>query len=172
MSLFDVDKSSQDRSTPATNHGDASEDRKAHGTNSVNYVSGSTDLTKVTEARSGRFTIVQTGTFTTTVGYQTSNPGAGNFITDNFTINTTAHNLGFVPAILAYVVISGTTYVPMPYVNYTTAGGAGSAGWYSMYVTADSTNVTVRMDTLAYGAAFSLAPPITFRWYLLQQRAN
>lgn len=174
MSLFDIDKASPDRSVPEPLRHDtvSREAVMSKGTNSTNYTTPATNLTSVSAAKNGQFTIVQVGDFTTTQNYTTTAPGSGNYAGDTFTIYQAPHGLNFVPAIFAYELSSSGQYSPMPLIKYV-VGSTTQALWYNFQIFVDATFVTINLNALTTGSAsFSFSPGFIFKWYLLYQTSN
>lgn len=93
---------------------------------------------------------------------------------------TVTHNLGFVPAVLAYVTDNaGTLYELMPYVNVNAGGGNSVSGGGLSIVNADvvvtSTSIYATSSMTCYGDYnFSgiVQSATTIKYYLLQQTGN
>ncbi len=82
------------------------------------------------------------------------------------TTTTIAHNLGYIPAILAFTAVGGL-YRSTPYVQMNTADGSIS---YYTYVSADSVNLYI---TFQYNNAVGpIGSTIPIKYYLLQETAN
>jgi hypothetical protein len=106
MSLHDVDKDGAHRRKPQPNHKDfiIHEALMAKNTDSVNYVTDATDLSSISDAKNGRFTIVQTGSYTPTSNFASiTNPGVGNFGSTIGSFYTIPHNLSFTPGVLGFI---------------------------------------------------------------------
>lgn len=118
------------------------------------------------------FEIVQSGTISssnitpvsvTTAANQYATVGP----TDNF-----PHNLGYIPAVIAYNVIAQEGHSLLP---FTLSDGSGTqAYWYTLSVLVDETNIQVFQQATAYnyptGISFGLFGDI--RYYLLRETAN
>ena len=115
------------------------------------------------------FKIVKSGTFTSTTAPSTSNPGAGQFAANQFTLGTIPHGLSYIPSVIAYVG-TGTGYQLMPSMSYAAAGT--NAGWYTFNVEVDATNIYFYLQTMRYGTATSFSAGFPFRYYLLQESAT
>lgn len=101
---------------------------------------------------------VQTNTYTTTT-----------------TSATNTHNLGYIPAVIAYVLNSSGQYETFPYTG-NSAGGPGG-GIYTVYsgISVTSTQIYAYSGIVAYGAyvftgAGEIARPL--KYFLLQETAN
>lgn len=172
--ITDIDKDSFDRGRPSPNSHDQLNHNSvmSRGTNSVNYVTPASNQAVLTAGKNGQFTIVQSQTFTTTSTYSTTNPGTGNYISDNFVVYQQPHSLNFLPGILAYELSSAGQYTPMPYTRYQTQSSTQGV-WYTFYIVIDSTYVTIALNTMTYGnLSVNFTPGFIFKWYLLQQTSN
>lgn len=170
MSLHDVDKGSQDRGDPTPNHNDQLVDGaiKAHGTNSVNYVTDSSTANQQ-NLFGGNARLIQQGTVEAVV----PNGSSGVIIS---TTTTLAHNLGYTPIVAAYINnITGSGYgiqLPMWISFGANTGATGGAPEYlgvTRYMTAaaDGTNLYI----LTYSSGSALAANYTVTYYLYQQRS-
>lgn len=169
MSLNDVDKSSFDRGTPKPNHSDQLIDgaRSNHGTNSVNYVSDGTNQSLIQGIHSGFFTIVQSG-IGNSPSVSVSDPGAGLWVSSGLQTTLAAHNLGYIPAVIAYVLVGGS-YILLP---YTILDGTGSAAsWVTISVQVDNTNVYSSVNVLTQHLSKTFAAQ-QIKYYLLRERAS
>lgn len=172
--ITDVDKGNTDRAAPNPNRHDLllTDSVMAKGTNSVNYITPATNLADTAAAKNGQFTIVQVGTTTTTSTYTTTNPGAGQYANDQFTVYQQPHGLGFLPAFIAYEQSQAGQYTAIPFTRYVTLSGT-QAAWYTFYVVVDATYVYVLLDTMTYGnVSVAFSPGFIFKWYLMFQTSN
>lgn len=134
-------------------------------------VTTNTDLSQfVFNSAQDIFKIVGSGTFTDMATHTTSNPGAGKFGGDTFSIATIPHGLSYVPAIIGYLGLSGGGYQPIPYTDYLSFTSS-IALWYTWSITVDATNVNIILNTLAYGSSSGIGSGTTFKYYLLQETA-
>lgn len=82
---------------------------------------------------------------------------------------TIVHNLGFVPAFLAYLLFGGV-YYQLPFTAYSDYSGVAANSWiptFWMNGTADSTNFKVTVGSNGFtGGVYSV------KYYLLQETAN
>lgn len=101
------------------------------------------------------------------------NTGGANYGSSSSTV-TVAHNLGYVPAVLAFYSIEGINHIILPYTNIALPGGA-SFYQYSISAEVDSTNIYIvtRMWGLNVNASFDAnAVDNTVKYYLLRETAN
>lgn len=110
--------------------------------------------------------IVKTGnsTFSTAT---LSNPGAGNFSSTEV-INTVPHNLGFTPAILAFVQ-QGTSWFQTPSNSF--SGLTTTASWIVYQVEVDDVNIYFLTDIITYGLGAS-APTQNVKYFLMRSKAS
>lgn len=116
------------------------------------------------------FKIVQTGTYTTTINYNSATPAAGQFGRTFFTVATIPHGLSYIPAIIGYQSDGAGGYYLMPYTAYAATGS--TAFWGTWFFSTDSTNVKLYLDIMSYGGGITYAPGFPFKYYLLQETAN
>lgn len=172
--LIDRDTNSFDRRSPAPNTHDtlATGTTSAKGTNSVTYVTPSTNLSTMAAAKSGQITIVQTGTFPEqTLNY--SGMVQGSFGTASVTVQTIPHNLPFIPGVIGYIDFTsqGGALEPMPYQDYLGFKSFGWAQWRTFRLLADATNLYYVVDFIGTtGSGSFIALPV--RYYLNQQTSN
>lgn len=114
-----------------------------------------------------RFEIVSSGSIT--IPTFTLNTGGANYAFNNGVTTTVAHDLGFVPSLLAFW-DNGGVYVPLP---WSTTNGVGSSSFMlvNMRVTVDDTYVYGVSDAFGYNVN-STWPVSTAKYYLLKERAN
>lgn len=162
MALHDTDKAGADRSSPDPNRPD--------------IPSATTDLQMPMNSGTSRYNVfrqVYTGTTTTPASSVTS-PGAGLFSYDpsgTTTKQVYIHNLGYVPAVIAYITFGGgPEYLPLPYTVYNTGVGSASASWTTWSIYADSTSIWINTSIMAYGMAQSWST-LPVKFYLYQQAA-
>lgn len=168
--LHDIDKSN--RGQPIVNsHDKINVLRMAHGTNSVNYVTGASPLSSIAGGKNGQFTIVESGLWAGG-SLTTGNPGAGNFLSGSSIMATIPHNLGFIPSALAYyqVASSPLEYDLLPSTTMVFTG-LQTVLWWTIWLLVDATNLYIQVNWMAYGTSFNITlSPV--KWYLLQQVAN
>lgn len=171
--ITDLDKQNADRSAPTPNKHDqlAHEAVMAKGTNSVNYITPATNDSLVSAAKNGQFTIIQTGNYTTTFSFSSSNPGAGNYGSASYLLYQAPHGLPITPAITGYAQSSSGVFYPLPATNFT-SNGSNQAGWYTFNAEVDATNVSIVVSVISYGASVTFAAGFIFNWYLLYQTAT
>lgn len=114
------------------------------------------------------FKIVQTGT-ASMPALSTGIPGAGNFLSA-YGSKVISHNLGYKPAILAYLSFDNTYYQALPYNIH--AGTGGSAYWLTVNVLTTDSTVFFEQYITAYGPAGSGWGTYTVKYYLLQETAD
>lgn len=173
MALHDVDLRGLGRGAPLPNGHDTLDHGAvmAHGTNSVNYVTDASEVDSLNPGKNGQFTIVQAGSTTISDAFTTSNPGAGNFVSDGSTLFTQAHGLGFIPGVTGYLIPQGTSYyTQMPYTAYFNSGTT-QALWISLFLTVDITNLYIQVFTMTYGGSWNINIG-SFKWFLMQQTSN
>lgn len=113
------------------------------------------------------FKIVKTGTKTLS-GYTVA-LSAGNYTTGGVT-DTVAHNLGFVPAVIAYIINLTSTYELLP--SSTVSGSGTSAIWTNVTVRVDSTNIYIVQSQMNFNQGSTVVGGANVRYYLLQETAN
>lgn len=169
MSLTDVDKGSADRGAPLPNHSDIvhQDVTKAHGTNSVNYVTDATG-TGQTGILSGNARLIKGSTASVVVPDGTPGVIIG-------TTTTVPHNLGYTPMAVAFMNnITGSGYgiqLPMWVSFGANTGGVGGAPEYLgvvryMTYAVDGTNLYI----LTYSSGSAVAGTYTITYYLYQQK--
>lgn len=113
------------------------------------------------------FKVVATGSGTipdVTVG----SPGAGNWAEGSGS-SAIAHNLGYIPAIVAYIDF-GSVYAAMPY-NITDRVAATQVYFADYRASVDATNVYLEQGVLTMGTGIT-SPGLPVKYYLLQETAN
>lgn len=157
MTLFDVDKNSDDRGTPTPNAHDrlALDAMMSKGTNSVNYTADQVQ-SSLLAGKNGQFTIVAAPII------------PGQPTTGVRTRYSVAHNLNFIPAIQAYV-FSGASYLPMPYITISNSPGSFLVSQV-MTVSVDATNINVEFNYNDSVGVVGTTPQL--KCFLLQQTAN
>lgn len=117
------------------------------------------------------FKIVSSGT-ASFADMNISNPGAGKFSQAGSSFSSINHNLGYIPAIIAYL-YDGSYYYSLPYQSYGGSGAGTTALWYDFSCYVSSTQITFAISGLAYGTGLTLTGG-TFiaKYYLLQETAN
>lgn len=174
MGLHDVDKNSDDRTSPVVNAHDLGPDRRmAHGTNSVNYQTAASPAFGAAQIQGGNSRLV---------GADVVRVIAPDGTTGVITITTTTyhHNLGYAPKAEAYLnnrqINNGGSYnIPLPLdisVGANT-GGTGGAPEYlgvirTMYYATDATSFYV----ITYSSGSALAGTYDVTFYLYQQTAS
>jgi len=173
MALHDVDRNSEDRGTPAPNHTDKVIDgaHKAHGTNSVNYVSdatpsysGGTNTGSVGGGNPIRYGYKK---LVSNVSFTLVNDGS------TLTTGSIAHGLNYVPVVEllfenASLTIAGGggsvtgATVPGPFfagadIGSDVSGVVSFTSW--IYAFADATNIYVNMLN-ATGSPITLHPTL------------
>jgi hypothetical protein len=174
VALYDVDKTSKDRGNPMPNHNDTLDDGsiKAHGTNSVNYVTDASSSATTANLLSGNARLITTGLASVVA----PNGSSGIIVT---TTTTTPHNLnlGYTPMAVAYLNnVTGAGYgIPLPlWASFgANTGGTGGAPEYLgvvryMTYAIDATNFYV----LTYSSGSAVAANYTVTYYLYQQKAQ
>jgi hypothetical protein len=111
------------------------------------------------------FKVVDTTTLTLT------RPASTNYTTVSYT-----HNLGFIPAMQAYV-YTDTTYYPLPYTDINISGGAGTDyGKVRQHISISSnsttTTIAIKTPSNAWNALDAVDQDFSFKIYLLQETAN
>jgi hypothetical protein len=177
MTLFDTDRHSIDRNNPNPNHHDkvAVESLKAHGTESVNFLTDASNTTLSAGGKNGQFTIVQSDIILLGINVElASTPGAGIFKAfRNVTIAFVPHNLPFIPVVTGVAVTtSGLTYKQMPFSDNNYDTPTTSALWVNLKFSADATYVYVSADGMVWGGGWSLAPGWTFKYFAEYQTSN
>lgn len=171
--LVDIDKNSPGRRDPRPNAHDIREASTvmAHGTNSVNYVTAAVDLTSQTGGLNGQFTIVSAQDIAVSL-VSVPGPGAGAFSTTTVRGATVAHDLNFIPALIAYYGSSSTIFGGFPSLNYNAVSSAAGL-WFTVQASADSTNIYIDFVITQFGSSDTTTlAPSTVRVYLLQQTSN
>lgn len=111
------------------------------------------------------FVIVQVGTINTPA-YSVAL--VANQYTTAHASSVVAHNLGYVPVILAFISIGGY-YIQVP---YTSIGGVGTtANWTVITASVDSTNVVIDVNAMQFNGSVT-GSIYSIKYYLLQQTAN
>lgn len=172
--ITDKDSGTMDRSNPTPHKLDqmSHSSLMAKGTNSTNYITPGSNQSTLSAGKNGQFTIVQTGNFTTTQNYATTNPGTASYASDFFNIYQVPHNLGYTPGILAYELSGSGQYSPLPY-NKFAAGTSQQVLWSYFTIYADNVNVYLQLVTMTYGnVSWNFTPGYAFKWYLLYQTSN
>lgn len=176
--LFDVDKNSIDRGSPAPNRPDQLDSgaKMNHGTNSVNPVTNATPTAFLTGG-SGIIRILRSDTVS----------GTTSDTSQTFTA-TIPHNLGYIPAALVYALpppnsdfapfttlpTTNADYVQLPFFYYYQAGSpsvTGSIILYTISFDIDSTNLYLRVNQWVTGLSIT-THSFSFRYYILQETAT
>jgi len=136
-------------------------------------VTGAADSELVFNSSQNVFKIVMSGT-TTIPAYTMASAGVTNTYTGSSTVVSIAHNLGYRPAVLAFI-DDGTYFTPIPR-SISNAGGTGG-GMYTtdILVGVTSTAIEFTSSSVGYGAYSFAGQSIVsrpVRYYLLQETAN
>lgn len=119
------------------------------------------------------FKIVQTGTLETGPN-SVATGSAGQFL-QNFVNVEATHNLGYIPAVIAYMVVgdgSSTQYMAMPLTVFSGGGGGTQAQWQRINIRTDETKIYVTYHVMVYGGGgFTDDDGYTIKYYLLQETA-
>lgn len=138
------------------------------GTNSTNYITPGTNLSRIETAKNGQLTIVQTNiasffppTITTFFGTI--------FTSGTYNLVTLPHNLPYLPGITAFLFAenSNTSYSQLP-ASFMVADGSNNGTWFNYWVTTDATNVYLNIDAMSFNAAATVFGG-NFIYYLTQQ---
>lgn len=171
--LTDVDKDGGTRSQPKPNTHDVlgMDAVMARGSNSVNYTTPATPQASISAAKNGQFTIVQSGVFPVPpFGSQPAlSPGAGNYASASYVMETMAHKLQFTPGILSFVGLAASGFQATPYFLMNVAG-TNNVTWENLRLTVDGTNVYFKDDVMSTGNGQTDGFELTY--YLIQQTAN
>lgn len=168
--LHDIDKTGNGR--PKVNsHDTIGVPLVAHGTNSTNYATGASGLDQLLGGKNGQFTIVDSGVWDgSTTSVTTGNPGAGKYLSGGQTVATINHNLGVIPAALAYYEVA-TSPLEYDLLPSTALAAIPTPFWWTLSLLQDNTNLYIQLSWMVYGAAITInLNPV--RWYLLEQVAN
>lgn len=114
--------------------------------------------------------VVQSGTLSLTQA-TIADPGAGNYASDTGTLGTVNHNLGYVPAFLAYVESATGVRTSLPFTFQDTISST-QARWNSYYASATTTQFFVGYRRVVIGtSSATFAPPVEVKYFLLQESA-
>jgi hypothetical protein len=108
-------------------------------------------------------------TYDLTIPSCSLNTGGANYSSGTPTGETVSHNLGYAPAIMAFV-SNGGSYVPLPW-THTAGWGSGGFAYISILCSVDDTEVSVSANISGYNTVTS-EPELTVKVYLLQETAN
>lgn len=154
--LHNVDKDSVDRGNPGPNGHDRPQDVVTSAMN-FSHSTGSAALLRVVYSGTANLPRV-------------SLPMPTSFFSgDTATTTVYTHNLGYIPAVLGYLVINNQ-YILMPYSNTDSTAGGSQVLWYQYSISADEKYVYLTTTGVAFNAAF-LIPGLGVQFYLLQQAA-
>lgn len=113
------------------------------------------------------FKIVSSGTLTSP-SLTVANPGAQ--YGSGTASAAVTHNLGYIPAVLAYISQAGQYYA-LPF-NFSWGGGTSTGQrWAMMSATVDSSTFYVSLDVTCYNTSWTNAN-FSIKYYLLQETAN
>lgn len=128
------------------------------------FTAGNDDLTF--NSNQNVFKIVQTGTSTTgTASVTDGGVGVWNNDSDQVTI---AHNLGYVPAVVAFI-SDGGLYIDTPYTSYGNPSSS-AISIATVSTSTDATNLYINVSVLGLHSTASLGP-LPIKYYLLQETA-
>lgn len=136
-------------------------------------VTGAADGDLVFNSDQNVFKIVDSGEWTNTTPVSPSAPGVGNYGQDTFSETVVTHNLGFVPAVVAYIDTGAGESILMPWTTFG-AFSTSSAIWQTFSLLPSTTTLVFSVRTLIYGASTQSNPAgsITIKYYLLQESAS
>jgi hypothetical protein len=168
--LIDTDLKTIDRAVPLPNTHDTmgSGAVSAKGTNSTTYITPGTNLSLIAAGKNGQFTLVQTGTVTTS-GVTVPFTGTGQVNQSRVLVAQLPHNLSYTPGVYAFLVSNGV-YLPLPYTQI--AGFAQTGTWLTLSVTTDDTNINFYADCMCLGQGETTGAGLVIRYYLIQQTPN
>lgn len=111
--------------------------------------------------------IVKTGKLSTSsFSFDT---GAGNYAQGGTTASA-SHNLGYVPAVIAYI-DGGLVYYPVP---HQTIWSISSTGYTLLWVTVsvDKTNITLYVNTIGYNNNAGTISGYDIKYFLFRERSS
>lgn len=119
------------------------------------------------------FKIIRPGNFTTSSSYTSTNPGAGKFSSNIFTLAVIPHGLSFAPIVIGFLG-DGSQYNLMPTSNdFSPLAAAGAqAFWSSFSISSDAANLYIYLNIMSFGGSTTFAAGFSFKYYLLQESAN
>lgn len=175
MSLWDTDKNSDKRTRPELNQRDELTMRTAYGTSSVNPVTDATTGQYLTNTN-GTFRIVASETASVTTNSISGN--AVGIYVGGSVITTIAHNLGYVPTVIASEGDGGGGL--LPFLNIVTQGGAGNPNNVERFdeitYSVDTTNLYLianqYLRIFVAGAQTVSGTTYSIKYYLLKETAN
>lgn len=132
---------------------------------------GNVDTIKSSVVDMQRFEIVKTGT-AKWPALSVPNPGAGTW-GNGQAITTIAHDLNYIPVILAYcqIVTLNKTY-PVPLTIYN-APATNNAGWGNLEAWADVNNFYLASEITAFGGAYAFtANDFQCQYYLMKTKSK
>jgi hypothetical protein len=135
------------------------------------------DVTTATDAQlafnsaQNALKIVQSGSLSLTQA-SVANPGAGLFGNASGTLGTVTHNLGYIPVVMAFIEFSSGLRAALPYNSYSVSTGS-NVSWLTVQPIVNLTTFQVRYQFMVYGGSWStFTPPVTVKYYLLQETAD
>lgn len=117
---------------------------------------------------SNSFRIAKSGNFTLTPS-TIANPGAGNYASDVQVLGGVSHNLGYIPAFIAYLEFSTGARAFLPY-QAQDAISASAARWTSYFGDASINSFTVVINRVVFGTG-STSFTADVKYFLLQEPA-
>lgn len=96
--------------------------------------------------------------------------GAGNYNSVNVNIASYTHNLGYIPAVLAYFEQSNGVRAPLPFISFD-ASSTSTASWYRLSANATTTTFLVALRGMTFGTSINTLAG-NLRFYLLQEPAE
>lgn len=117
------------------------------------------------------FKVVNSGSVTTS-GFTATAPGASGYRQTISAVATVNHNLGYVPAVIAYYNDTGANFA-IPFTNFN-APSSSLALWLTVYYSVTSTQLTIYINAFLYNFTVDqvFGGGATVKYYLLQETAN
>lgn len=171
--ITDVDKKSYDRRKPTPNTHDVLIDSSvsSKGTNSLNYVTPSTNISQILAAKSGQFNIVSSQDVTLTLQNVSLVGSLSGFGAGTYLLYQVPHNLSYIPGVVGYWFDATHKYYSL--MPYKTQGISSNAGFMlNFWMTADTTYIYIYVDYMTFSEELNPTGNYQFRYYLLQQTPN
>lgn len=125
-------------------------------------------LSLASELEANSIRVVQSGNFT--INAVTITASAGTYGAVNTTVGGVTHNLGYVPAWIAFMEQAPGVRTALPYTLNDTAGG--NVTWQSYNPAATTTRFFINLRGLAYNNSYTTLVGSSITYYLIQLPAD